>query len=143
MTTVKETRHGDTSYHGPNQGCKEIVITDLSGGRVVDWNKRLVEAILFISVIVTQLSTVSRVMNKDSIACLGSRDEVAVGLQDVVTGRFRVLAVVHQDDNVRFLKAVDVLDVFLHVAHIIVATTQFTLLAHIIDTWKINTKEID
>jgi hypothetical protein len=134
MATIKETRHGDTSSHGSNQGGKEIVITDLSSGRVVNRNKRFVEAILLVTVVVSQFATVSRVMDKDSVACLGSRDEIAVGLQDVVAGRFRVLAVVLQDGNVRFLKAVDILDVFLHVSHIIVAATQFTLLAHIIDT---------
>jgi hypothetical protein len=134
MATIKETGHRDPRSHGSNQGCKDIVIADLSSGPVVNRNKRLVETILFVSVVVTQFTTVSRVMDKDSIACLGSRDEVAVGLQDVVAGRISVFAVVHQDGNVGFLKAVDILDVILHVAHIIVAATQFTLLAHIVDT---------
>jgi hypothetical protein len=134
MATIKETRHGNPRFHGSNQGGKEIVITDLSGGRVVNRNKRLVKTILFVAVVIPEFATVSRIMNKDSIACLGSRDEVAVGLQDVGVGRFRVLAVVHQDGNVGFLKAMDILDVLLHVAHIIVATTQFAFLPHIIDT---------
>jgi hypothetical protein len=64
-------------------------------------------------------------MDKDSIACLESETSLQAAK---MLSSVRVFAVVHQDGNVGFLKAVDILDVFFFMFHIIVATTQFTLL---------------
>jgi hypothetical protein len=70
MAAIKEARHGDTSTHRSNQGGKEI-----NHGSVRRKRSQPEQASSskpsFVTVI-TKFTTVSRVMDKDSIACLES-----------------------------------------------------------------------
>jgi hypothetical protein len=63
-------------------------------------------------------------VDKDSIPVLTVGNDLHVGSNHVLTGGSRVLAVVHEDNDVLLLEAVHIDDIFLHVEYIIVAATQ-------------------
>mmetsp|Transcript_5791 Transcript_5791/g.17234 ORF Transcript_5791/g.17234 Transcript_5791/m.17234 type:complete len:231 (-) Transcript_5791:210-902(-) len=117
-----------------DQDLEEVVIADLSGAGVIEWDQGLVVSVLLVVVLVTELSTVARIMAKDNISWFRFGHNFPVCCQDVVSGWIDVLSVIHQDRDILISKTVTFLNVFFHVEDIIVATTELSLLSNVVDS---------
>jgi len=79
-----------------------------------------------VAIVVAELSAVARVVAVDNISGLGLRNEISVGLKDVVLVGYGTVAIVHEEGNVLIGKAMDILQVLDHVEDIVVASRELS-----------------
>mmetsp|Transcript_23250 Transcript_23250/g.48336 ORF Transcript_23250/g.48336 Transcript_23250/m.48336 type:complete len:282 (-) Transcript_23250:61-906(-) len=133
VATIHQTSHDYASGHGSDQGGEQVIITNLTTLDIVHRDQCFIESIGFVAILIAQFATMARIVRKHHVAGLTFSHQLAVGGQNVVAGGFRVIAIVHQDGDILFRKAVHILDVFNHIKGIIVASSQFSLLPHVVD----------
>jgi hypothetical protein len=59
MATVHNACRINTLFHRGNQGVEEVIVTNLTGGCIVKWDKSFVVPILLVAIIIFKLSTVT------------------------------------------------------------------------------------
>mmetsp|Transcript_9751 Transcript_9751/g.16227 ORF Transcript_9751/g.16227 Transcript_9751/m.16227 type:complete len:260 (-) Transcript_9751:105-884(-) len=134
MTAVHQTRHGDSCSQGLDKNFQYIIVTNLSSALKIDGNERFVESIIFVSILVTDATAVTRIMKKNDIACLAVLSNTLKGVHNVLLCRGVMSPVIHQLQHVGWRKAVHILEELSHIFSIVVTSTQLTLLALVIDT---------
>ena len=72
-------------------------------------------------------------MTKDGVARGRRSRDIFVGIQNIGSRRFRVVSVIHENDDILFVKSAHVDNVVLHVQAIIMTATQFTILSNVIN----------
>jgi hypothetical protein len=102
----------DAIGHTFDDDFVEIVVTNHTLLLIIKGDKRLVKTIFFLApIVVLDLGTMSRIVQKEGIARLAFGHNLLVGGNHVILSRGFVLAVVHENVDVLLLEAVHILDV--------------------------------
>mmetsp|Transcript_24377 Transcript_24377/g.57175 ORF Transcript_24377/g.57175 Transcript_24377/m.57175 type:complete len:202 (+) Transcript_24377:255-860(+) len=133
VTAIHQTSHDNASRHGSNEILEKVIVTNLAAAGVIHRHERFIISVLFVAVLVSQFSSMARVVGKHNVTRFTVSHDFAIGCQNIVSRRFRVLSVVHQNGNIFLWEPVDVLDVLDHIQCIIVAAPEFSLLSDIVD----------
>mmetsp|Transcript_19167 Transcript_19167/g.44655 ORF Transcript_19167/g.44655 Transcript_19167/m.44655 type:complete len:201 (-) Transcript_19167:43-645(-) len=77
----------------------------------------------------------TRIMTKDGISWLCFDGNLLIGCQNIIPRGRWMIAIIHQDCHVAFMKSTNIHEIFLHVVNIIMTTTQFTgIVSNVIDS---------
>ena len=131
-------QHSDTDTLGDtfDQVFVQVVVDDLSGTFEVDRDQCFVVPVIFIAAFVNDTASVARVMDEHNIPSFGILSDPVECIHDVLFGGLMVVTIIHQDQHILLLETLVLHQVGLDVLYVVMAATQLTLLADIIDTNK-------
>mmetsp|Transcript_110051 Transcript_110051/g.318141 ORF Transcript_110051/g.318141 Transcript_110051/m.318141 type:complete len:219 (-) Transcript_110051:268-924(-) len=121
-------------WHLLDQHFEKLVVDNLTSILEIDRDQSLVVAIILVTILVRNSTTVSRVVNENCITSLAILSDTDQCIHDVFSSRLVMAAVVHQDEHVLLQESFLTNEVVLDIFHIVVAATELALLPCIVYT---------
>lgn len=128
MTTIHQDGHVHTSGHTFDEMLVQIIIHNVTSFFEIDRNQRFIKPVRFITRGIRDTPTMTGIMNKHDITGLAVLCNPVKGTHDVLTCRWMMTSIVHQNQHVLFQKPLMVNEVLLDVVGVVVTTTELPLL---------------